>query len=69
MPVGAAGFFAMVRDAGFQSSRPERAADINIEAGFELEGAELADYNRSLLQSREDECICAGKWVHDVGTK
>jgi hypothetical protein len=43
MPVGAAGFFAVVRDAGFQSSRPECAADINIETGFELKGAKLAD--------------------------
>ena len=44
MPVGAAGFFAMVRNSGFQSSRPECAANVDIETGFELKGAKLADF-------------------------
>ena len=69
MPVGENGFPAMVCNARFQSSRAEGAADIHIETGLELQGPKFSDYNWSLFQRREDECICAGQWVHGVGTK
>ena len=39
-----------------------------IETGFKLEGSKLTNYKGSLFQRREDQCICAGHWVHDDGT-
>ena len=38
-----AGIIDMVLYAGLQTSRAESTADINIETGFEEEGAEFAD--------------------------
>ena len=46
MPVRSAGIIDMVFDAGFQASRAKGAADINIETGFDKDGAELADVDR-----------------------
>jgi len=45
MPVGPAGSFAVVVYPRFQPSRSEGAAHINIEAGFEFKGSELADFS------------------------
>ena len=65
--MGSAGMIDMVFDASLQSSRAERTADIDIKTGLELKGSKLADYNWSFFQTKEDECICAGHRIHDVG--
>ena len=41
--MGPLGMIEMVLYAGLQTSRAESTADINIETGFEEEGAEFAD--------------------------
>ena len=51
MPVGPAGSFAVVVYPSSQSSRTECAADINIEAGFEVKYSQLADFKLVFMTS------------------
>lgn len=48
VPVGTGGFPAVVCNPGFQPSRTEGAADINIETGLETKGSNLADRNLTI---------------------
>ena len=51
----------MVLYARLQASRAESTADINIETGFEEEGAEFADVDRLINSGGENQAICAGE--------
>ena len=51
---------AMVIDASFQTPRAEGTTDINIETGFEEEGAEFADFDQLINRGGENQRICTG---------
>jgi len=64
VPVGPTGVFAMVIEAGLQTTWTEGTADIHVEAGFEEEGTESADGDRFFNGGRKNQAIGAGKRVH-----
>ena len=64
VPVRTAGNIEMVPYAGLQTARAESAADVGIITGFEKEGAEFADFDRSIQRGGENQRICAGKRIH-----
>ena len=69
MPVGPAGYAAVVGDPRPQASGAEGAADIRIETRIELQDAKLADFKLACLASGEDQGVCAGPWVHNAHIK
>jgi hypothetical protein len=54
----------MVPDARSQTPRTEGAADINIKARLEAEGAESADNDRFFDRGVENKGVCARKRMH-----
>ena len=54
----------MVSYARCQTAGAEGAADIDIKAGFDKEGAKLADVDRFFNGGRKNQAIGAGKRVH-----
>ena len=48
MPVGPAGYVAVVGDARLQSPRTESAAGIHVETRVELEDAKFSDFSPAL---------------------
>ena len=56
-----AGRIKMVLYTRLQPSRAESTADINIETGFEEEGAEFADVDWLINSGGENQAICAGE--------
>jgi len=69
MPVGTICLSEMVCYSGFHSPGAEGAANINIEAGFELQGSKLTDFNLGFETGRENQYICAGLRVHHIKIK
>ena len=57
----------MVSEARCQTTRTEGTADIDIKAGLEEKGAEIADLDRFFNGSGEDQGICAGQRVNHNG--
>ncbi len=60
MPVRPARIIDMVLYACLQPTRAESTADVDIEAGFQEEGAEFADVDRPIDRGGENQRICAG---------
>jgi hypothetical protein len=60
---------AMVIDASLQTPRAEGTTDINIETGFEEEGAEFADVDRLFNRGGENQGICTRMRMHERRVK
>ena len=60
MPVRSFGFPAMVRNPGFEPSRTEGAADVNIETGVDVKYSKSADFWLAFMAGRVDQGIRAG---------
>ncbi len=60
MPVRPVRIIYMVLYACLQPPRSESTADVDIEAGFQEEGAEFADVDRLIYGGGENQRICAG---------
>lgn len=54
MPVRPLRHLLMVRDAGPQASRPQGAADVNVETSTQFEWTEFPDLNPLLARTKEN---------------
>jgi len=54
VPVRSQRQLLMVRDAGSDTSRPDRAAYVNVEASSKLQGAELPYLDQPFLGTEKD---------------
>ena len=54
MPVRSVRHLLMVRDAGPQASRPQGAADVNVEASTQFEWTEFPNLNPLLARTKEN---------------
>jgi hypothetical protein len=54
VPVRALRILLMVRDAGSHTSRPERAAHVNVEPSSKLQAPELSDLDPLFPEAKKD---------------
>jgi len=65
VPVRARRQLPMVRDAGSDTSRPHRAAHVNVETPSKLQYSELPYLDRPFLGTEKDQSVGAALCRHD----